>query len=89
MSIDGPINRIIGPLVAPNVATTTSLLEKLASGHKGRLRVDVPSEQKMFIETLMNSGFIVVNQPPIMVKNNDSIHKRNGHLFGIAAQIFG
>lgn len=38
---------------------------------------------------LETCGFKKVNEPPIMMKNDNQFLKRNGELYGIAAQIFG
>jgi hypothetical protein len=39
----GPINLILGPIVAPNVETASLLIDKLAQHHQGKARIDVPS----------------------------------------------
>ncbi|MGE8205639.1 GNAT family N-acetyltransferase [Heyndrickxia sp. NPDC080065] len=89
LSILGPVNLILGPIVAPDPQTAFSLVDKLAKNHSGKLRIDVPSENKLFISLLEKCGFSKVSQPPIMVKNSDVLPERNNTLYGIAAQIFG
>ncbi|XXM72336.1 GNAT family N-acetyltransferase [Lysinibacillus sphaericus] len=89
LSINGPVNLIIGPLVAPDASTAALLLDKLAGGHRGNVRIDIPSGNEQFLEFVEKSGFTNVNHPPVMMFNSNRMPKRNGNLFGIAAQIFG
>ncbi len=89
LSILGPINLILGPIVAPDYQTALVLIDKLSSEHRGKLRIDVPSGNKELMMLLENSGFVNVSQPPIMVLNSDKMPSRNDTLFGIAAQVFG
>ncbi|PAE87444.1 GNAT family N-acetyltransferase [Shouchella clausii] len=89
LSILGPINLILGPIVAPNFQTASLLIDKLSSKHQGKLRIDVPSGNEEFMLILEKNGFVKVSQPPIMVINSVNMPIRNNTLFGIAAQIFG
>jgi predicted GNAT family N-acyltransferase len=89
MSILGPVNLILGPIVAPDFQTAALLLDRLAFKHQGKLRIDTPSGNGEFMLFLEQGGFIRVTKPPIMVINSDKMATRNNTLFGIAAQIFG
>lgn len=89
MSILGPINLIIGPIIAPDFQIAAILLHRLACNHQGKLRIDVPSGNDEFMIYLEQCGFTKVSQPPIMVYNSTNMPPRNNTLFGIAAQIFG
>jgi len=89
MSVQTPENRIIGPIVAPNDHIATTIVHHLAKDYKGKLRIDVPEGKEFFMTVLETAGFQKVNQPPIMLKNSTQFLKRNGELYGIAAQIFG
>ncbi|MBM6617096.1 GNAT family N-acetyltransferase [Bacillus suaedaesalsae] len=89
LSILGPINLILGPIVAPDFQTASLLIDKLSSKHQGKLRIDVPSGNEEFMLALEKIGFIKVSKPPIMVINSINMPPRNNTLFGIAAQIFG
>ncbi|WP_096185703.1 GNAT family N-acetyltransferase [Evansella halocellulosilytica] len=89
LSILGPINLILGPIVAPDFHIASVLIDKLSSKHQGKLRIDVPSDNGEFMMFLEKSGFVHVSQPPIMVINSENMPSRNNTLFGIAAQIFG
>ncbi|MBB6452560.1 putative N-acetyltransferase YhbS [Salirhabdus euzebyi] len=89
MSILGPSNLILGPIVANDSEKAGMILDRLAKKHSGKLRIDTPSGREDFILFLECAGFIKVNTPPIMILNSDQMPKRNHTLFGIAAQIFG
>jgi hypothetical protein len=89
LSIAGPINLIIGPIVAPNPQLASMIIDELAIGHQGKLRIDIPSTNEMFRKTIEKCGFVNVSSPPIMMVNSTKMPERNGELFGIAAQVFG
>ncbi|MGG0454623.1 GNAT family N-acetyltransferase [Bacillus mycoides] len=89
LSILGPINLILGPIVAPNDHIASLLIDKLANNHQYKLRIDIPSGNESFMFNLEKNGFSKVSQPPIMIKNSKHLPSRNKTLYGIAAQIFG
>ncbi|MEH6891792.1 GNAT family N-acetyltransferase [Bacillus sp. JJ864] len=88
LSIQGPIHLILGPIVALNHDVATHLIHHLATGYKGKLRIDVPDEQNSFITYLEQCGFKKVSQPPVMIKNSMKLPRRNNTLYSIAAQAF-
>jgi ribosomal protein S18 acetylase RimI-like enzyme len=89
LSILGPINLLIGPIVAPDSQTAALIIDGLVLNHQGKLRIDVPSSNDELMLFLEKSGFVKVNHPPIMIKNSINLPYRNKELFAIAAQIFG
>lgn len=91
LSIQGPNNRVIGPIVAPDPELAIAILHHLAKDHHGPLRVDVPegTNQAQVRAFLLESGFENVTQPPVMVINAPELPPRNGTLFAIAAQAYG
>ncbi|MEH7009790.1 GNAT family N-acetyltransferase [Neobacillus niacini] len=89
ISILGPINLILGPIVAPDSQTAALIIDSLAFRHQGKLRIDVPSGNEEFMLLLEQAGFKKASKPPIMVINSVNMPSRNNTLFGIAAQIFG
>lgn len=89
LSILGPINLILGPIVAPDPQTAALIIDRLALNHQGNLRIDVPSSNDELMLFLEKSGFVKVNEPPIMIKNSVNMPFRNKELFAIAAQVFG
>ena len=89
LSILGPINLILGPIVAPDPQTAALIIDGLALNHQGNLRIDVPSSNDELMLFLEKSGFVKVSEPPIMIKNSVNMPFRNKELFAIAAQVFG
>ncbi|MBD8499340.1 hypothetical protein [Paenibacillus arenosi] len=89
LSILGPVNLILGPIVAPDDYIAALLIDKLCNHYVGKLRIDIPSGNDRLMAHLEKCGFIKVNQPPIMIKNSKQLPLRNSTLYGIAAQIFG
>ncbi|WP_035099321.1 GNAT family N-acetyltransferase [Anoxybacteroides tepidamans] len=89
LSIKGPVNLIVGPIIAANDEIAICIVDELAKGYEGKLRIDVPNGQASFIHYLERTGFHKVSQPPVMVKNASELPVRNGTLYSIAAQIFG
>ncbi|MCG7344829.1 GNAT family N-acetyltransferase [Sporosarcina sp. ACRSL] len=89
LSILGPVNLLIGPIVAPDSQTAALIIDRLVFDHQGTLRIDVPSNNDELMSFLERSGFVKVSNPPIMIKNSSNMPYRNKELFAIAAQIFG
>lgn len=88
-AILGPVNLILGPIVAPDIEVAALIMNSLASRHQGKIRIDVPSGKEEFMILLKQRGFIKVSNPPIMIFNSDKMPPRDNTLFGIAAQVFG
>ncbi|MBG9447507.1 GNAT family N-acetyltransferase [Cytobacillus firmus] len=89
LSIQGPVNLILGPIAAPDSDTAALIVEKLALHHKGKLRIDVPEGRTDFVPYLERSGFVKTNTPPVMMKNSAAMPQRNNTLYAIASQAFG
>ncbi|MGA4719800.1 GNAT family N-acetyltransferase [Fictibacillus nanhaiensis] len=89
LSIQGPVNLIVGPIVALDDKIAASIINALATNQGGNIRIDVPSGHPEFMTFLDTCGFKKVNEPPVMMKNSAAMPRRNHELFGIAAQVFG
>ncbi|KOS60187.1 GNAT family N-acetyltransferase [Lysinibacillus agricola] len=89
MSILGPINLILGPIIAPDSKTASLIINILAKDHDGKLRIDIPSGHAELMKWLEQSGFTEANTPPVMILHAEKMPTRNNTLFTIAAQIFG
>ncbi|GMX61518.1 GNAT family N-acetyltransferase [Paenibacillus elgii] len=89
LSIQGPVQLTLGPITAPNDDTALALVDCLANGHPGKLRIDVASEHSTFTPLLEACGFTKVGEPPVMLLHSPCFPPRNGNLYSIAAQIFG
>jgi len=89
LSILGPINLLLGPIVAPDTQTAARIIDGLAHNYQGKLRIDVTSNNDELMFFLEESGFVKVSKPPVMIKNSLNMPYRNKQLFAISAQIFG
>lgn len=89
LSVQGPINLMLGPIIAPDSITASLIINTLAKDHHGKLRMDVPSGHAEMIKWLEQHGFTEVNRPPVMILHAEEMPTRNNTLFAIAAQIFG
>lgn len=89
LSIQGPVNLILGPIAAADSDTAALIAEKLAIHHKGKLRIDVPEGRTDFMSYLERSGFVKTNTPPVMMKNSAAMPQRTNTLYAIASQAFG
>lgn len=89
LSIAGPENLILGPIVSFDQASAAALTHELAHSHNGTLRIDVPDGQQLFMDELIRCGFKKVSEPPVMIIHAKGMPERNGRLYGIAAQAFG
>ncbi len=80
---------LIGPIIARDVNQARVLIYQLGKNQKGKIRIDLLSDHISLINSLLEDGFEIVKQPPIMLLNADKLLNRNGTLFAIAAQAFG
>lgn len=89
LTIAGPIYLLLGPIVAPSKEIAHHIINELAKGYQGKLRIDCPSIQKELAPILQQSGFTMAATPPVMIRNAKKIPTRNQTLFALAAQAFG
>ncbi len=89
LSILGPAHLVLGPIVAPNHEIASAIIAHLASGHQGSIRLDVPNGQEALLPYLLQSGFKILDQSPVMIRNTSHLPARNQTLFGFASLAFG
>ncbi|KEO82760.1 GNAT family N-acetyltransferase [Tumebacillus flagellatus] len=89
LAVQGPVYRVIGPVVAPNAETALAMVDTLARRHDGALRIDIPSEQTELTRALPPRGFRLANVPPVMLIGAEHLPPRQGTLFAISAQAYG
>lgn len=89
LSVLGSVNMILGPVVAPDHRIAELIIDRLASKHQGKLRVDVPSGQEKLMAFLEQSGFVKVSNPPVMAIHTKEMPYRNDTLYTIASQAYG
>ncbi|WP_238933621.1 GNAT family N-acetyltransferase [Brevibacillus choshinensis] len=88
-AVQGPVNLVIGPIVARNTPMAIHLLRRLSDGHDRQVRIDVPDGQNAFLSYLAANGFEKVSEPPVMITRYSTLPPRSGQYYGIGAQIFG
>lgn len=88
LSVEGPVNMIIGPLAAENDHVAALLIDAVSRDYSGKLRIDIPAERDSILPFLKARGFVESAMPPLM-KNSDRPLGRDGNLYALAAQIFG
>jgi predicted GNAT family N-acyltransferase len=89
LTIAGPIYLLLGPIVAPDKEVAHYIINELAKGYQGKLRIDCPSVHKELSPILQQSGFTLAATPPVMIRNVQKMPTRNQTLFALAAQAFG
>jgi len=89
LTIAGPIYLLLGPIVAPDKEIAHYIINELAKGYQGKLRIDCPSVHKELSPILQQSGFTLAATPPVMIRNAKRMPTRNQTLFALAAQAFG
>lgn len=89
LSVLGPMNLTLGPVVAQNTRMAELIIDSLACDHMGKLRVDVPSGKESLMAFLERRGFVKVNNPPVMAMHTSEMPPRNHTLFTIASQAYG
>ncbi|CEG25585.1 GNAT family N-acetyltransferase [Bacillus sp. B-jedd] len=88
LSVEGPVNMIIGPLVAENDQVAALLIDAVSKDYKGKFRIDLPAERNSILPFLKARGFVEAAMPPLML-NSDRPMGRDSKLYALAAQIFG
>ena len=88
LSVEGPVNMIIGPLAAENDQVAILLINAVSGDYNGKLRIDIPGEMDSIMPFLKARGFVGAATPPLMT-NSDRPLGRDGNLYALAGQIFG
>ncbi len=89
MGIKGPVNWILGPLVARDDHYASQLAAQIVASTTDAVRIDVPSQHAEWAtDELVSRGFVKVAEPPIMTYLGRPLPTRKG-LYALAAQVFG
>lgn len=83
----GP-SMLIGPVVAPSTELAVTLVQALASRHRGPKRIDVPVEHRIFREAVSSLGFEQVDLSPLMTRGDARPSQGWDRYFAISAQAF-
>lgn len=89
LGIKGPVNWILGPLVARDDHYASQLAAQIVASTTDAMRIDVPSQHAEWAtDELVRRGFVKVAEPPIMTYLGRPLPTRQG-LYALAAQVFG
>ena len=80
---------VIGPVMAVNEAMGIELVKFAASRWQGRVRIDVPSSQPLFMENLTQLGFTQNMVSQVMIRGAAALPGERNRLFGIVDPVFG
>lgn len=80
---------VIGPVVAADEAMGIELVKFAASRWQGRVRIDVPSSQPLFMENLTQLGFTQNMVSQVMIRGAAALPGERHRLFGIVDPVFG
>ncbi|HEX3178930.1 MAG TPA: GNAT family N-acetyltransferase [Methylomirabilota bacterium] len=79
---------VIGPVVAPDADAAAALIEHVAAGHAGPVRVHVPTTQTVLLARLASAGFDSGTESPLMIHGDAALPGDRGRLFAVATQGF-
>ncbi len=89
LGIKGPVNWILGPLVARDDHDASQLAAQIMASTRDTMRIDVPNQHvEWATDELVRRGFVKVAEPPIMTYLGRPLPTRQG-LYALAAQVFG
>ncbi|MGF7533763.1 GNAT family N-acetyltransferase [Bacillus mexicanus] len=89
LSAQTPCNLKFGPIVAPSSEAAAQLINRLAAGKQGPMRIDVPGDSVSLHAPLKAMGFHLDDEPPLMLYPNKTFPARNGQLFALISQGLG
>lgn len=79
----------VGPVLAPSGKAATQLVQCVANGHPGRVRLDLVPENLDVMNSLLNMGFMQDREPPLLCYGTKELPKRSQTYIAIAAQALG
>jgi hypothetical protein len=79
---------VVGPVVAPEAETAAALIEDVAAGYAGLVRLDVPVEQAALVSRLAAVGFESGDDAPLMIYGAAVLPGDRSRLFAIATRGF-
>ncbi|MFH0345109.1 GNAT family N-acetyltransferase [Bacillus vallismortis] len=89
LSAQTPDNLKFGPIIAPSPDFAAVLINRLAEGKQGPMRIDVPGDSALLHDSLEAMGFHLDDEPPLMLYQNKTLPPRNGQLFALISQGLG
>ncbi|MEG7335132.1 GNAT family N-acetyltransferase [Bacillus sp. 0102A] len=89
LSVQTPANLKFGPLIAPSSDVAARLINRLAVGKQGPMRIDIPAEHTTLHDRLIEMGFQADAEPPLMLYQKKMLPDQNGHLYVLISQALG
>ncbi|MCY9090778.1 GNAT family N-acetyltransferase [Bacillus mojavensis] len=89
LSVQTPANLKLGPIIAPSPGLAAGLINRLAAGKQGPMRIDVPGDAASLHDSLEAMGFHLDDEPPLMMYQKKMLPVRNGQLFAVISQALG
>ncbi|WP_276730162.1 GNAT family N-acetyltransferase [Bacillus sp. (in: firmicutes)] len=89
LSIRTPANLKFGPIIAPSSDAAAQIINRLAAGKQGPMRIDIPAEHTSFHDKLLEMGFHRDEEPPLMLYQKKMLPGQNGHLYALISQALG
>lgn len=80
---------VIGPVIAPDEEGALRLIDAVARGYAGPLRIDVPARQAELIRTLRAEGFEHRDTHPLMLRGQGGLPGDRARVFAVATLAFG
>ena len=80
---------VVGPVVAPDAAAAAALIAALGAGHRGTLRIDVPTRHAALAERLPALGFREAGRPPVMTLEGRPLPGGLPGYYALSSQAFG
>ncbi len=88
LSVQTPANLKFGPIIAPSSDVAAQIINRLAAGKQGPMRIDIPSEHTSLHDSLIEMGFHKDDEPPLLFYQKKA-PIQNGHLYALISQALG
>ncbi|MER0468409.1 GNAT family N-acetyltransferase [Bacillus cabrialesii subsp. cabrialesii] len=89
LSIRTPANLKFGPIIASSSDAAAQIINRLAAGKQGPMRIDIPAEHTSFHDKLSEMGFHRDEELPLMLYQKKMLPGQNGHLYALISQALG
>ncbi|MCY8209035.1 GNAT family N-acetyltransferase [Bacillus subtilis] len=88
LSVQTPANLKFGPIIAPSSDVAAQIINRLAAGKQGPMRIDIPGEHTSLHDSLIEMGFHKDDEPPLLLYQKKA-PIQNGHLYALISQALG
>ncbi|AFI27736.1 MULTISPECIES: GNAT family N-acetyltransferase [Bacillus] len=88
LSVQTPAHLKFGPIIAPSSDIAAQIINRLAAGKQGPMRIDIPGEHTSLHDSLIEMGFHKDDEPPLLFYQKKA-PIQNGHLYALISQALG